>query len=143
VTGLRRGVLLLAVVVATVLAGTATAAQAAFDDEASMATLTVGTTTVLAPTNVTVETSGCKARWVDVTVRWGASTTEKVTGYQVTAHRSDGVVQVVAQTDAATTSVSGTVDKFTLTGYTTTLTVMARTSYGWTAVSAQTGTVRC
>ena len=142
-TRLRRGVLLIAVVVATVLVGTATAAQAAFDDSASMATLTVGTTTVHAPTNVTVETSGCKARWVDVNVSWGASTTAEVTGYQVTAHRSDGVVQVVAQTDAATTRLSGTVDKFTLTGYTTTLTVMARTSYGWTATSAQTRVLSC
>jgi len=143
VTRLRRGVLLVAVVVATVLGVTATAAQAAFNDKASMATLTVGTLTVHAPTNVSVTTSGCKARWVDVTVSWAASTTAEVTGYQVTAHRSDGVVQVVAQTDATTTSLSGTVDKFDLAGYTTTLTVTARTSYGWTAVSARTGALTC
>ena len=134
---------LLVAVAATVALGLeATAAQASFTGTASMSA-TIGTVTVAAPTDLTVQTSGCNGRWVDVTLSWRPSTSSKVVGYQVTAYRSDGIVQTVAQTDAATTQLQQTADRNDLFGYTTTLTVTTMTSYGWTRQSAQSGAITC
>lgn len=141
-TFLRRSIVVTFLAVATALASTALPAQAAFNDTAT-SSATVGTVTVAAPTALTVETPGCTARWVDVTVSWSASTTAKVTGYLVTAHRSDGIVQTIAQTDAATTRLRNTADKFDLMGYSTTFTVTTKTSYGWTKESVKSGAITC
>ena len=139
---IRRSAALIAIAI-TVLVALTTPAQAAFSAYATPATATIGTVTVAPPVNVTVETSNCHARWADVTVSWRASPTAKVTGYRVAAHRSDGVTRVVAQTDATTTRVSVTSDKFDLRGYTMTFTVMTETSYGWTAESATSAVMAC
>ncbi|MCZ2847141.1 fibronectin type III domain-containing protein [Modestobacter sp. VKM Ac-2978] len=137
-TRLRRGVLLVAVVVATVLGVTATAAQAAFDDSASLSA-SVGTATVAPPTKVTTSDTWCFI-WFSTRVSWAPSTSPDVIGYRITTQAAGGGSTVVAETGATTTSTS-------VSGYQTnrsyTFTVTALTRYGWTAVSAQTGTVRC
>ncbi|OMQ15139.1 hypothetical protein A7K94_0211585 [Modestobacter sp. VKM Ac-2676] len=141
-TRIRASLVVGAVAVATLLGSSGSPAQAAFTAGAAMSA-TVGTVTVAAPTSVTVQTSGCNSRWINVTVSWDASSTARVLAYQVIAHRSDGVVQTVAQTDAATTKIQGTVDKFDLQGHTTTLTVTTLTSYGWTSAPTQKAVFPC
>ena len=142
-TVFRRSVLLVALAVATVLGLTISPAQAAYTAKAALPTATIGTVKVAAPTNVTAQAPDCNGRWVEVTVSWRPSTTAKVTGYRITAFRSDGASLVVADTDANTTSFSRTADRFDLAGYTTTFTVMTQTSYGWTAVSPKSGAITC
>jgi hypothetical protein len=81
--------------------------------------------------------------WYTATLTWPASTTARgVTGYRVIAHLNDGSSYAMGETNAATRTMSGTVDRGYL-GYQPTLSVVTLTSYGWTAESAPTAVLTC
>jgi len=134
-TALRRGVLLLALAVATVLGLTVTPAQAAFTAQVTLPTSTIGTVTVTAPTNVQAN-SFCTS-WLSLaTISWGASDARDVTGYRITAYRNGTPTVLGTTTDTSTTTLIGN-------GTTYSFSVTTLTSYGWTADSTKTGTIRC
>lgn len=142
-TGLRRTLALLTLTVAVVLAVTAPA-SANFSLTRFLASTTISTGSVDAPSGVNAVLASCSnGRWMSVTVSWSPSASPGVTGYAVTAYRSDGQVTTVAQTDAATTTANTTVDKLSAGSTSVAFTVTTLTSYGWTAESARSGQMTC
>jgi hypothetical protein len=154
-SALRRGVLLIAVALATLIGLTAAPAQAAFDDQATMAPLTVGTLTVAAPTGLATAGTNCTTSWyygyggwyssttLHAKLSWRASTTPRgVTGYRVTAWFADGSSYLVGDVGATPTSVSMEVDG-SYANQGTRVTVTTLTSYGWTAESVKSGAITC
>jgi hypothetical protein len=157
VSRLRRSVLLITVAVVTVLGLTVTPALAAFSDKAAMPTLTTSTVTVDAPakpstagtkcttttwthTNNGVTTSGSQTT-LHAKLSWDASTTPKVTSYVITAYGS-GWSTVVTEVPATSLSVSDDFDG-AYANQNITVTVTARTAYGWTSESPKSGVIRC
>jgi hypothetical protein len=150
VSALRRSLLLIALSVTTLLGLTVTPAQAAFDDKATMSTLTVGTPKVAPPTSLStagtkcvphVDASGRSYTTMEARLSWTASTTPKVTSYRVLAY-AGGLSYEVTTVDAPTTVVTGSYDSAYATQNIQVI-VTARTSYGWTAASAKSGVITC
>ncbi|WP_040337126.1 hypothetical protein [Candidatus Blastococcus massiliensis] len=139
---IRRTAVLIGLTVAVII-GSSVTASATFADWAAR-NATVVTSGVAAPANVNVTVTYCHpVHTVDVTVSWPASTTTRgVTGYRVNAYLNDGSTVVVAQTDAATRSVSATVARSYLT-LQPRVSVTTLTSYGWTTESARSAVISC
>jgi hypothetical protein len=137
--------------------GAAGTASAAFTGRTTLAPLTVGTTTVDAPaqpstagTRCTTTTwwysyNGVTSSGSTTTLRaslsWDASTTPGVTSYVITAYGA-GWSTEVTEVPATTLSVSDTFDG-SYADQNITVTVTARTSYGWTAESPRSAVIRC
>lgn len=119
-------------------------ADAAYTTSRALPSMGVTTGTVHPATNVSAVLSSCSnARWMAITVTWTRSSTPGVTGYLVDAHRADGSTTTVARASADVTSAGTTVDKLSSGATTVTFTVVAQTSYGWTAESATSGPLTC
>jgi hypothetical protein len=102
----------------------------------------IATITVAPPSSMTI-TGRCQGWWYDFAISWPASTTTRgVTGYRVTAYLNNGTTYVVGQTDAATRTISMTVDNDNL-SLQPRITVTTLTSYGWTTESAKSAVVTC
>jgi hypothetical protein len=141
-TRTRRFLTLIALAVAVTVAGTLPA-SATFSETVAVAT-SVTTTTVAAPTAVSVRTNNCHPVWgADVTVTWQPSTTTRgVIGYRVIGHVSTGASAVIGDTTSAATGLRFSFDQYYL-QFQPRFTVMTLTSYGWTAESAPTAIVTC
>jgi hypothetical protein len=157
-TGIRRALILIGLI-GTVMVGSSIPASATFADSVAVAH-TVRTGSVAAPASVTINdwcsmtTSGYTdattglwvttySYWYNAQLSWPASTTTRgVTGYLVMAHLIDGQSIVMAQTDAATRSISATVDRGYL-AYQPRLSIITLTSYGWTAETARSAVLAC
>ena len=137
---IHRGLLVAPLTVAGLI-GASLPAGATFGDPVSIST-TVGTGTVAAPSALSI-TSRCQGWWYQFDLSWPASTTTRgVTGYLVLAYLNTGTIYQVAQTDAATRSVSMTVDQSNL-GLQPRVTVTTLTSYGWTAETPRSAVLTC
>ena len=155
-TRLRRGVLLMVTAVATVL-GTTAPAQAGFGDRTAPALVTVGALTVDAPAkpntggtkcttttwyyNVNGQVSQGTTTTLRASVSWDASTTPRVTSDVITAYGA-GWSSKVTEVPATTLSVSDDFDGV-YADQNITVTVTARTAYGWTAESPRSGVIKC
>jgi hypothetical protein len=147
-----RLVLLAAVAIFTALAGVAGPAQASFASTTTAVTATVTTITVAPPTDVSTRGTRCTTSpsgWagtpttkLHAQASWSASATRGVTGYLVTAVFVDGTRYPLAQVAAPGTSFSGDFDASSGT-QTVRIIVTTVTSYGWTAASAVSGSIRC
>ena len=140
-TRIRRGLLLLALTVGVVVAGSTGTALASFSDAASVSLGTVSTTNVAAPGNV-VGGLSCTSPNATMSLTWTKSTTARVSGYLVTVTFSDGYEQTVQKT-ANDTSWSAPISLFNVTAYSVQYSVTTQTDYGWTKESAQTGSFKC
>ena len=105
-----------------------------------------GTETTTAPGprgNETTTTTVTRNTDLHVTLRWSPSPSRGVNGYVVTAHLgAGGTTTPLMTTSSGTTSVTQTQDADAL-SYVPSLSVTTRTSYGWTATSAQTRVLSC
>ena len=128
-TAIRR-ILILSVLTVAVLAGAGVPAWADYSDAV--------------PVSTTVPITGrCQGWWYDFTVSWPASTTTRgVTGYRVLAHFNTGATYLMGETDAATRTISMTVDSSNL-ALQPRITVTTLTSYGWTTESAKSSVLTC
>jgi hypothetical protein len=63
-------------------------------------------------------------------------------GYRAIAHLNNGTSVVMAETNAATTSISATVDQYYL-QFQPRVSVLTLTSYGWTAEGAKSPVLTC
>ena len=139
----RRAVLVGVLALAVVL-GLRLPAEAGFASSAPLPQTTLWTATIAPPTNIAALLNSCSnARWMSVTVSWTASPSSRVSGYSINAYRSDGSVTTVAQTDAATTAATVTVDKLSTGATTVVFTVTTMTDVGWTAESVRSGPLSC
>lgn len=102
------------------------------------------TQTVAGPgPNETTTTTVTKDTDLYVAFRWTASPTRGVNGYLVSAHLGiNGSVSPLMTTGSGTTSVTQVQDADAL-SYQPSLSVTTRTTYGWTATSAQTRVLSC
>ena len=137
----RRAALVLGTLVAVVFA-LALPAQAQFSGQTARPALTVGSVTVKAPTGLTTAGSTCD---VDGTLHlklgWTQSTTARVSSYKVRGSTLFGLINLtLGSVPASSTSLSTDLPQNSL-GYSFSVTTV--TDYGWTAESAQTGTIRC
>ena len=140
-TRIRRGLLLLALTAAVVVAGSTGTAFASFSDSTSVSLGTVSTTTVAAPGSVTGKLI-CTSPNATMQVTWAKSTSARVNGYLVTVYYSDGYVQSAPVAGTATSwSVNPTL--FSVTAYSVRFSVTTQTDYGWTKESALTGSFSC
>ncbi len=148
-TTLRRSALLLAIAVSIVLGLGTSPAQAAFHDATTMPA-SIGTTTVVPPTKLSTAGTKCVTRYdswgrayttLEAKLTWTASSTAKVTSYEVVAYAS-GWTYSVTTVNGSTTTVTGSYDSYYAT-QNIQVTVIARTSYGWTAESAKSGVIKC
>ncbi len=154
--GTRRTLLLLIATVA-VLLGATVPAQASFSGKSPALAATVGTIQVAAPTNLSAGVTRCSTTtytWningvtttrttttMQARVSWKASSTPRVASYLVTAHTAGGTVEV-GEVSASTTIVTVSVDApYSTQGIR--FSVTAKTDYGWTAESQQTGVIKC
>jgi hypothetical protein len=136
----RRGLLLIPLTLA-VIAGSSGPAWATYWESIPVST-TVPTGTVAAPSALTI-TSRCQGWWYQFDLSWPASTTTRgVTGYRVVAYLNTGTTYLVAQTDAATRTVSMTVDQSNL-SLQPRIAVTTLTSYGWTAETPRSAVLAC
>jgi hypothetical protein len=150
-TSIRRIAVLLSITTA-VLFGAMLPADAQFGNSAAVPTMAITTVDVLAPSGVSSAGSKCVTVWdpntvswksvLQAKVDWNASSSRGVTGYLLTAYFADGARYPVAQTNAATTSLSGTYDVY-YASQNVRVTVTTLTSYGWTEESAQSGAIKC
>jgi hypothetical protein len=148
---IRRAVVLLSTATAVVFGGMLPA-DAQFSNSASAPTMAITAVDVLAPTGVSTAGTKCVTVWdpntaswksvLQAQVDWNASSSRGVTGYVVTAYFTDGTRYPVAQTNAATTSLSGTYDVY-YASQNVRVTITTLTSYGWTEESAQSGAIKC
>jgi hypothetical protein len=146
-TGTRRALVLLGLILAATIGGGAPA-SATFTDSQLLGTTTVATGTVAPPVRVEVKNVTCTttvdpvtgavtSSTVNAMVEWGRSlNTPGITGYRVTAHLSNGSSYVMAQTNATTYEAYGSSSQANL-AYSPRFTVTTLTSYGWTATSAR------
>ncbi|MGY2004607.1 fibronectin type III domain-containing protein [Blastococcus sp. SYSU DS1024] len=121
-----------------VTAGATVPAWAALTGTAALST-TISTPVIQPPTAVSTAGSWCFLGF-GARISWTPSTSADVSGYVVTARRSDGTTFVVGRTGPQGTSVSET---YWASGRSYTFTVTAETPYGWTATSAPTAAVTC
>ncbi|MGY1855508.1 hypothetical protein [Modestobacter sp. SYSU DS0290] len=153
-TRLRRGLVLLALAVATTVGLTVTPAQAAFSAQTST-TASVGTITVAGPAQVSTDGTGCPyslayqngswrlIRTLRVQVSWPKSTTTRgVDGYIVTAHLRDGSSYPVATVGPGTTSLSDTYD-LSYADQGIRVSITTHTTYGWTGQSPLSKEISC
>jgi hypothetical protein len=140
-TRIRRGLLLLALTAAVVLAGSTGTAFASFSDSSSISLGTVSTATVAAPGSVTGKVI-CTSPNATMQVTWQKSTSTRVSGYLITVYYSDGYVQT-ASAAASATSWSVSTSLFNVTAYSVRYSVTTQTDYGWTKESALTGSFSC
>jgi predicted ribosomally synthesized peptide with SipW-like signal peptide len=136
--GRRTGVLVLLAVF--LIVGTSVPSWASFSDSATVST-TVATATVVPPANVTARTR-CTGNTASVTLNWGASTSARVSGYQIrvylgNAYQNQGTV------GATTTTWQGSADTYYVANYVMTFSVWTLTDYGWTAESVRTARIVC
>jgi hypothetical protein len=134
-TGLRRTLILIAVLL-TVTIGASIPASATFATSVPLANTAITTATVAPPSGVQARDVCFWGHKAAVSVSWTPSSTARVAGYTVTAHRSDGTVQVVA--DNAATSATHYMPSGTWT-----YSVTTKTDYGWTAESPRTAARPC
>jgi hypothetical protein len=150
-TRIRRIAVLLSTT-ATVLFGAVLPADAQFSNSASLPTMAITSIDVRAPASVSTAGTKCTSTFDATTgittttlharISWNASASRGVSGYLVTAVFSDGTRYPAAQTNAATTTVTGDFDA----AYATQnirVTVTTLTSYGWTEESATSGVIKC
>jgi hypothetical protein len=133
-TAIRR-ILSLIVLTVSVIAGASVPAWATFRDAVTIVT-TVPTATVAPPTNVSSAGSWCNNGVLSASFSWSPSPSRGVSGYSVRTYQADGTSTAFAETDAATTAVTGVYPSHGQSA-TVALTVTTRTSYGWTKESAQ------
>ena len=139
---IRRSAVLLGLT-ASVIVGSSIPASATFSEAVSTNTATLRTLTVAAPASVSATVTRCHPQYVDVTISWSASTTQRgVSGYRVTAYLNDGTTAVMAQTDAATRSTSARVAPYYL-NFQPRVTVTTLTSYGWSTESPRSAVISC
>jgi hypothetical protein len=137
---LRRTAVLIALTVG-VVTGASVPAWATYSDSATVST-TIATTAVAAPSSMSI-TGRCQGWWYDFTISWPASTTARgVTGYRLNAYLNNGMTYLVGETDAATRTMSMTVDSSNL-SLQPRITVTTLTNYGWTAESAKSAALTC
>ena len=118
-----------------IMIGATVPALASYADRAAVAT-TIGTLTVQPPAEVSSAGSWCNNGVLSADFSWRPSPTAQVTGYIVRTFRADGTSTVFAETNAATTEVTGIYPSHGQAA-TVAITVTTRTSYGWTKESAQ------
>ena len=140
-TRIRRGLLLLALTAAVVLAGSTGSALASFADTASISLGGVSTTNVAAPGSV-VGNVTCASPNATMQVTWQTSTSTRVSGYRISVYYSDGFVQT-ANVASTATSWSVSTSLFNVTAYSVRYSVTTLTDYGWTKESALTGSFQC
>jgi hypothetical protein len=157
-TGIRRTLILIGLTVAVVI-GASVPASAGFERSVPVGTTTVGTGTVAAPAAVwmndycwtqtnyvwnatTLVYDTTYSYLYSTTVSWPASGSRGVSGYRIMAHLNTGQSFVMGETDAATRSVSATVDQWYL-NYQPRVSILTLTSYGWTAETALTAVLTC
>ncbi len=154
-TAARRIATLMALALALVV-GAPLPASATYSEtvgtSANLATLTVEAPTSVSVSDRCYTTSSntwggwgwgtTHSHWYSVTVSWPASNSKGVTGYRVMVHPADGESFEMATTDAATRSVSATVDRSYL-ELRPRLSVVTLTSYGWTAETPRTAILTC
>ena len=136
-----RRILVLIALVAGVLFASGAAAQASFSETIITPPVSISTGTVAAPTAGPGSLT-CRTSSATMALTWSASTSARVTGYQVTVYFSDGYVQTV-QKAATDTSWSQAITLYNVTAYSVRYTVTTQTDYGWTAESASTGWFQC
>ena len=144
----RRILTLIGLTVA-VIAGASLPASATYADTAAVSTA-VTTATVAAPTQVEAIAT-CTTTYDPVTltsttsvslkVEWWRSTSRGVIGYVITAHPAAGPSYEFART--GDTDERSSLEKQALLNSKPRFTVTTLTSYGWTAVSAQTPVLSC
>ncbi len=156
---IRRTAVLLGLIAAVVV-GTVIPASAAFSASTPAVATKIATGSVTAPVTVNV-TKSCTqtvsggyynaygqwvttySYWYNATVSWSAGTaTSGVTGYRVMAHLNNGTSVVMAETNAATRSISQSVDRGYL-NYQPRLSVITRTGTTWTAETPRTAVLTC
>jgi hypothetical protein len=142
-TRIRRGLLMLALSVGIVAAGSTAPALASFQEAANVSLGTVSTIVVAPPTGIG-HTLTCSKSSTNLTVTWAKSTTPRVEAYVVTVTFSDGVVSTAEVGPTATSWNTTNINGFYLTNPAyVTATVTARTDYKWTATSNSTGIIQC
>ena len=139
-TRIRRGLVLLAIVVTAVLTGTGPAAQASFADSVRVST-SIATATVAAPV-IGPGSLTCGRSTATMALTWTKSTSARVSGYLVTVYFSDGYTQTVPLASTAT-SWSSSISTYNVTAYQVRYSVTTQTTYGWTAESAKTAWFGC
>jgi hypothetical protein len=140
-TRIRRGLLLLALTAAVILAGSTGSAFASFADTSSISLGTISTASVAAPTSIVGRVT-CSSPNATMQVTWVQSTSIRVSGYRVSVHYSDGFVQT-ADVASSATSWSVSTSLFNVTAYSVRYSVTTLTDYGWTTESALTGSFQC
>ncbi|MCU1670155.1 MAG: hypothetical protein JWP40_3082 [Blastococcus sp.] len=126
-----------------VIVGASIPAYALFSDSVSLPGTSITTVTVARPTSVSVSITRCHpVKGTNVTVTWVGSGTKGVTGYRVMAHLGNGQSIVMGETAAGTTTFDGNLSVSSMDAQPR-LSVIALTSYGWTAQSAKTGIIAC
>jgi hypothetical protein len=148
----RRAALMLLWIAVTVL-GAVPHAKAAYADTTAVPTMSLTSINVAAPTGVTLAGTKCTTSYdwstgtytttMHARLDWNPSTTPRgVSGYVVTVYFSDGTHYPYAQTDAATTALTGDYDA-SISTQNIRVTVTTLTSYGWTKESPVSGAVKC
>lgn len=133
-----RRIAVLTGLMAALVIGTTIPASAQFSASETIGT-SVSTGSVAAPTSVSAERLGCEHYiFLSARVSWAPSTSERVTGYKVTAYLGN---QPVATANVAATARQADLTALVLGGATYSVTTI--TDNGWTAESARTATVRC
>ena len=140
--GIRRGLLVLGLTVATFAGtvGSTAPAQATFSDSGAVST-SISTATVAAPTNVVGKLT-CGRSSSTMSATWTQSTSARISGQQLKVYFSDGFVQTV-ELSATATSWSASIDTYYVTQYSVRYSVTAKTDYGWFTESPQTGSFSC
>jgi hypothetical protein len=139
-TTIRRGLLVLALTVASFASTVGSPAQAAFADSMAVST-SIATATVAPPTNIVGKLT-CGKSSATMSVTWNASTSSRVSGYLVTVYFADGFVQPV-QMAATDTSWAAPINLGYVALYSVQYTVTTQTAYGWTTESARTAALKC
>ncbi len=140
--GIRRGLLVLGLTVASFAGtvGSTAPAQATFADSGAVAT-SISTATVAAPTDV-VGSLTCGRSSATMAATWTKSTSARISSQQVKVYFSDGFVQT-DELGATATSWSAPIDPYYVTAYSVRYSVTAKTDYGWFTESTLTGTFQC
>jgi hypothetical protein len=140
--GIRRGLLVLGLTVATFAgaAGSTAPASATFADSAAVSTST-STETVAPPTDVVGKLT-CGRPSATMSATWKLSTSARVSGYLVSVYFSDGFVQT-EQVSSTATSWSASIDPYWVTMYSVRYSVTTQTDYKWTKESPLTGSFQC
>jgi predicted ribosomally synthesized peptide with SipW-like signal peptide len=138
VAGRRTAVLVLLAVF--LIVGTSMPSWASFSDSTAVST-SVTTATVAPPTNFTARTK-CTGNTAAVTLNWAASTSARVSGYQVRVYLGNAY-QDQGTVGATTTTWQGDADTYYVSNYVMTFSVRTLTDYGWTAESVRTARIVC